>query len=70
MAVIMLKVAFQNKLHIKVRKPNFKLRKALFKRGLERNCKNKDVLEFDVEKNDRIFFEEIEKDCSFNYVLY
>ena len=35
--------------HIKVRKPHFKLQKALFKRGLERNCKSKNVLEFDVE---------------------
>ena len=27
------------------------MRKALFKRGLERNCKNKNVLEFDVKKD-------------------
>ena len=39
------------KFHFKVRKPHFKLRKALFKRGLERNGKNKNVLEFDVEKD-------------------
>ena len=38
------------KLHIKVRKPHFNPRKALFKRGLERNFKSKNVLEFDVEK--------------------
>ena len=40
------------KFHIKLKvtKPHFKLRKALFKRGLERNCENKNVLEFDVEK--------------------
>ena len=31
-------------LHIKVTKPHFKLRKALFKKSLERNCKNKNVL--------------------------
>ena len=37
---------------IKVRKLPFKLRKALSnsKRGLERYCKNKNVLKFDVEK--------------------
>ena len=29
---------------------NFKLRKALFKRGLERSRKIKNILEFDVEK--------------------
>ena len=57
----MRKVPFQRKssakFHLKVRKPYFKLRKALFKRGLERNFKSKYVLEFDIEK-DRIFFEE------------
>ena len=36
--------------------PHFKLRKALFKRGLERNSKNKNVLEIDGEKLDGIFF--------------
>ena len=41
----MLKIFFFSK----VRKPHFKLRKALLKRGLERNCKNKNILEFDVE---------------------
>ena len=40
------------KFHFKVRKHHTKLRKALFKRGLERNGKNKNVLEFDVEKDD------------------
>ena len=38
-----------NKFHIKIRKPHFKLRKALLKRGLERNGKNKNVLEIDIE---------------------
>ena len=33
------------KFHIKVRKP-----KSLFEKGLERYCKSKNVLEFDVEK--------------------
>ena len=33
-----------------------KLRKALFKRGLERNCESKYVLEFDVEKDGGINF--------------
>ena len=42
------------KFHIKVTKPHFKLRKAIFKRGLERNQKN--VLEFDIEKDGRITF--------------
>ena len=41
------------KFHIKVRKPHFKLRKVLFKRGL----KSKNVLEFDVEKDGGIIFE-------------
>jgi hypothetical protein len=40
------------KFHIKVRK----LWKALFKRSLERNCKSKNVLEFEVEKEGTIFF--------------
>ena len=44
------------KFHIKVRKPHLKLRKALFKRGLESNPENKTVLEFDVEKIVGIFF--------------
>ena len=35
---------------------HFKLRKAL-KRDLERNCKSKNDLEFDVEKDDEFFFE-------------
>ena len=39
------------KFHIKIRKPNSKLRIALFKMGLERNGKNKDVYEFNVEKD-------------------
>ena len=34
----------------KVSKPHFKLRKALFKTGFERNCKNKNVLEFRIFK--------------------
>ena len=34
------------KIHFKVRTPYFKLRKALFNRGLERNSKIKNVLEF------------------------
>ena len=38
------------KFHFKGRKPHFKLRKAIFKRGLERNHK-KSVLEFDVERD-------------------
>ena len=40
------------KFYIKVRKPHFKLRKALFKRG----CKNKIILEFDIEKDGGIIF--------------
>ena len=48
---------YSTKFPIKVMKPHFKMRKALFKRGLERNCKNKYVLEFDEEKNCRIFLE-------------
>ena len=43
---------FSTKFHFKVRKPCFKLRKAFFKGGLERNGKIKNVLEFDVEKDD------------------
>ena len=39
------------KFHIKVRISHFKLRKALSKKGLERNSKNKNVLEFDVVKD-------------------
>ena len=45
------------KFHFKVRKPNFKHRKALFKRGLERKFKNKNVSKFDVEKDGMITFE-------------
>ena len=44
------------KFHFKVSKPHFKLRKALFKRGLDRNGRNKNLLEFDVEKYGRIIF--------------
>ena len=29
---------------------------SLFTKSLERNCKNKNVLKFDVEKDDRIIF--------------
>ena len=43
------------KFHFKVRKPRFKPRKALFKRGLERNGKNKNVLEFQGKKDGRVF---------------
>ena len=32
--------------NFKVKKHHFKLRKALFKRGLERNSKNKNVLDY------------------------
>ena len=61
-AEIMQKVPFQirksmTKFHFKVRKPYFKLRKALFKRSLERNVKNKNILEFDEEKGSGIIFE-------------
>ena len=58
----MQKVPFQNKdrirrsstkFHIKVRKPYFKLRKALFKIGLERNGINKNIQEFYEEKDER-----------------
>ena len=45
-----------NNFHFKVRKPHFKLRKALYKGGLERNVKNKNTLEFAVEKDVIIFF--------------
>ena len=44
------------KFHFKVRKPYFKLWKALFKWGLEIYVKNKNVLEFDVEKDSGIIF--------------
>ena len=56
------------KFHIKVRKPHFKLRKALFTKGLERNCKNKNTLEFDIEKDDLIFFKKkfVKKCDTFN----
>ena len=46
---------YSTKFHFKARKPHFKLQKALFKKSLERRGKNKNVLEFDVEKGDRIF---------------
>ena len=38
------------KFHIKVRKLHFQLRKALFKTGFERNCKNKNGVEFRIFK--------------------
>ena len=41
---------------LKVRKPHFKLRKAIFKRRLERNFKIKNALEFDVEKDGWVIF--------------
>ena len=44
------------KFHNKVRKLHFKLRKALFKRNLERNCSNKNVLNFVVEIDGVIIF--------------
>ena len=43
--------------HIKVRKPHFKLQKALFKKGLEK-IKTKNVLELDDEKYVELSFEE------------
>ena len=46
----MRKVPFQSK------EPHLKLRNALLIRGIERNCKNKNVLEFDVEKDGGIVF--------------
>ena len=46
------------KFYIKVRKPHFQLQKALFKRGFERNFKNNNVLEFDVEKDGGIIFKD------------
>ena len=42
---------------IKVKKPHFKLRKSLFKKGLESNCKSKYVLKFDIEI-DSFFFKD------------
>ena len=45
------------KFHFKIKKPYFKLRKALLKRGLERNGKNKNVLKFDLEKDVIIFLQ-------------
>ena len=39
-----------------MRKLHFKLRKVLFKKCLERNGKNKNVLEFGVEKREWDFF--------------
>ena len=50
------KTHFRIRKYIKVRKPHFKLPKALFKRVLERNCKNRNVLEFDVKKDGGIIF--------------
>ena len=47
---IMWKVLSSSKFHFKVRKPHFKLWKSLFKRGLGRNSKIKNVLEFDIKK--------------------
>ena len=44
---------------IKERKPHFKLRKALFKTGLERNCEYKNILEFDAEKDGGICLKKI-----------
>ena len=66
----MRKVPFQNKksstkFNIKVKKSYFKLRKALFKRGLGRNCKGKNVLKFDEEKDSGIiFWKKLFKDVS------
>ena len=60
------------KFHIQIRKPHFKLRKALFKSGLERTRRSKNVLEFEVKKKlvglcfeERILFK---KDYTFNPV--
>ena len=53
------------KFHFKARKPHFKLRKALFKTSLERKGKNKNVLECDVEKDDRFFVCLFNKDYPF-----
>ena len=39
-----------------MRKPHIQLRKSLFKRGLERNGKIKNILEFDEEKDGGIIF--------------
>ena len=36
--------------------PAFERERVIFKRGLERNCKSKNVLEFDVIKDDGIIF--------------
>ena len=38
--------------------PAFEMQKRLFKRGLERNCKSKSVLEFDIGKDVGIVLEE------------
>ena len=46
------------KFYIKVRKPHFQLQKALFKRSFERNCKAKNVLEYDLEKAGWIIFKD------------
>ena len=42
---------FSTKFHIKVRNPHFKLRKAIFKRGLEKNCKKKFLEKEDLMQN-------------------
>ena len=49
---------------------HLKLRKALFKKGLEGNCKNQNVLVFDVEKDIGIIFGEkngLNKDYPFKH---
>ena len=40
---------------------DFMQKTALFKRGLERDCKSKNVLKFDVEKDVGIIFLELKK---------
>ena len=44
------------KFNLEVRKHHIKLRKALIKKGLEKNGKNKNVFEFDVKKDGGIIF--------------
>ena len=56
------KSKFSTKFNIKVRKPHFKLRKALFKRDLERNYKSKNVLEIDIEKMKGLLKKQNKKD--------
>ena len=46
-----------------IKKTPFKLLKEIFKRSLERNGKNKNILEFDVEKDGGIIF------CLINIIL-